>query len=428
MSQERDFFSIYLDYVRETEPPYVYHRWCAISAIAAMLGRNFYLHHGHFRVFPNLYVMLLGESGTRKSTAIKLQRKAIRAAGYETFAATKTTKEKFLLDLEGAETEEMNGLPEAEKKKVYDKILEKNLWGDTKLLEEPREVYISADEFNVFAGAGNLDFYETLGDLWDWDDPKPYTHRLKNSRSVSIFQPTINILGGNTPDNFARAFPPEIMGQGFLSRMLLIHGERSDRKYSIPPLPLEGATDEIVNRMRSLRNSYSGAAVIATDAAALLDKIYHQWDEINDVRFRSYSTRRYTQLLKLCLIVSVAFGDREVSAYSVIAANTFLAASEAFMPEAIGQFGKGNNSDIASKVMQILNSTKKPLNMKDIWAHVHKDLKKMSDLGEIMSSLQQADKVQLVVNSGWLPKKTRNKKPDNVDWSLLTEEERLLVS
>lgn len=373
--------------------------------------------------------MLLGESGSRKSTAIKLQRKVLRASGYETFAATKTSKEKFLLDLEGIQVEELNGIPEKEKQKIYTDMMQRNLWGDTGENQEPKEVYISADEFNVFAGAGNLDFYETLGDLWDWDDPKPYTHRLKNSRSVSIFQPTINILGGNTPDNFARAFPPEIMGQGFLSRMLLIHGTKSSRMYSIPPLPLEGSTDAVVNRMQGLRSTkFTGAAIISQGAAKLLDTIYHSWQELNDVRFKSYSTRRYTQLLKLCLVCAVAVESSEITQEAVIAANTFLSASELYMSEAIGQFGKANNSDIASKIMTVLNESKKAMTPKDIWAHVYKDLKKMTDMGEIIASLQQADKIQLVPGAGFLPKRARNKKPDHVDWSLLTKEEQEMVS
>jgi hypothetical protein len=45
--------------------------------------------------------------------------------------------------------------------------------------------------------AGNLDFLSTLGALWDWDDEgATYKQRFKNSKSISIFQPTISLLGG----------------------------------------------------------------------------------------------------------------------------------------------------------------------------------------------------------------------------------------
>ena len=50
--------------------------------------------------------MLVGASGTRKSTAIKLFKKLIQQAGYDTIAADKTTKEKFILDLSGEQDDD----------------------------------------------------------------------------------------------------------------------------------------------------------------------------------------------------------------------------------------------------------------------------------------------------------------------------------
>ena len=51
--------------------------------------------------------MLIGHPGARKSAAIKAARKIISGAGYSTYSAEKTSKEKFLLDLEGAEDGEI---------------------------------------------------------------------------------------------------------------------------------------------------------------------------------------------------------------------------------------------------------------------------------------------------------------------------------
>lgn len=433
----QDFITLYLDYNKHTEPPYVYHRWCAISTIAALLGRQFWLPFGNGRIFPNLYIMLLGDAGARKSTAIKSARKLATSAGYETFAADKTSKEKFLLDLEGHITDEMqeeylNGQrTSGVHKKKYDPIMSANLWGNkADTLSEPREVYISADEFNEFAGTGNLEFYTTLGNLWDWDDTdRPFTQRLKNSRSVSIYQPTINILGGNTSDNFARAFPPEIMGQGFLSRMLIIYGERSSRRYSLPPEIEKENKDEITGTLKRIRSgSCRGAATISKPAIAILDKLYREWTEINDVRFKSYSNRRYTQLLKLALNIAASMENTVIGEGIILTANTILAAAEHNMPLAIGEFGKSKNSDVSNKIMDVLSKATKPLSMQDLWKQVRTDLDSPQKLGEILSNLAQAEMVfYMKERGGWLPKKLLGKKPEFVDWSLLTEEERSMI-
>ena len=98
-----DFLSMYLEYTSGTECPVLFNRWSAIAGIGAFLGRGYSLLHGHFPINPNIYCMLMGTPGTRKSTSIKLIKNLLTKAGYETVAADKTSKEKFLVDLAGEE-------------------------------------------------------------------------------------------------------------------------------------------------------------------------------------------------------------------------------------------------------------------------------------------------------------------------------------
>lgn len=417
------FLDDYLRYTDETESPKIYHRWCALTAIGALLGRNVYLQFGHSRIYPNLYTMLIGDPGARKSTAIKLAKKLLTLSGYETFAAQKTRQEKFLLDLSGAPDEPQPG---SKVKFSIDQTAE-NLWGDDASLKEPREVLIAADEFNQFIGIGNLDFCSLLGDLWDWDDEVlPYKHRLKNSKDVHIWQPTVSILGGNTPENFATAFPPAILGQGFLSRLLLIHGERRGVKYAFPPEPDSAKTEGLVSSLRRIRTSNQRGPISLDDAARrILGCIYEGEQDIGDVRFKSYANRRYTQLLKLCIIIACADNTGNITESTVIHANTILCAAEAVMPIALGEFGKSKNSDIAQKIIDVLSIARKPQRMLDLLKHVHKDIDRPAQLQEIMNNLAMAGRVQNVNNSGYLLKKEVARKVEFVDWQLLTEEERV---
>ena len=95
----RDFFDLYLHYTRDTEATATFHRWSAIVGIGAYLERNVWIQHGASQIYPNHYVMLLGESGSRKSAAIKGFVRILKEAGYKSLAAEKTSKEKFSQDL-----------------------------------------------------------------------------------------------------------------------------------------------------------------------------------------------------------------------------------------------------------------------------------------------------------------------------------------
>jgi hypothetical protein len=104
-----------------------------------------------------------------------------------------------------------------------------------------------------------------------------------------------------------------------------------------------------------------------------------------------------------------------------------LAAIEAKMPESIGEFGKSKNSDVAHKILTVLNAAHAPINAKQLWAVVHKDLERLTSLSELLHNLQAADKVQYIPQRGWLPKKEVAVEVRYVDWSLLTQEERNLL-
>lgn len=430
----QDIFTNYFQFVADTEPPVIYHRWCYLSSLGALLGRKVHVELGHFRIFPNLYVMLLGEPAARKSTSIRMAKKLVAASGYDKFAFDKTGKEKFLLDLEGVEDDTHLGPGNTkvkDKTNGYDSVTASNLWGDES--GEPREVFIVADEFNEFVKPGDTEFHTTLGNLWDWDNENsPFTQRLKTSRSVTIFQPTISLLSGNTPQLFAKAFPPEAIGTGFLSRMLLIHGERSGRLIPFPSPPDAVLGSSIAAYLsavqeRAGRGTNSGLVKKTSGAHAMLSEIYMQPTPIPDIRFKAFNERRFTQLLKLCLILACAKFKNEIDVEDVVQAQTYLSHAEALMPKAMGEFGKNKNSDVANRVMEYLDKAVKPISARELWSEVGiRDLRDQRELAEIIGGLVGADKVQVVHGQipGFLPKKQVRKTPKYVDWSILSREER----
>lgn len=395
-----DLFDQYFDLVANTEPPLIFHRWSLICCLSAVLGRQCWLPFGSFRIFPNQYAMLIGEPGTRKSTAIKMARKLIAKAGYIAFAAEKTTKEKFLLDLEG--NEEQND------EQVGNAQVMQNLFGDSGNLE-PREVFIVADEFNDFMRCGDLEFHSMLGALWDYDDETtPYKQRLKNSKSIAIYQPTINLLGGNTHTGFAEMFPPQAIGQGFLSRMLLIFSEPSGRKYAFPEAPNPEKEAALIAAVQRMKTEIVGAYELTQKAKDVLNVLYNTYEGFADVRFTSYFTRRYTHLLKMCIICAACKFKKTIGVEEVILANTILRYAEHFMPKALGEFGKARNADVANKILVFLSKTTKPLDIPDIWKQVSSDLDRMEDLSKLLDGLRTAGKIQWIKRTekgvqGFLP-------------------------
>lgn len=433
---ELNFIEAYIEYTSQTECPTFFHRWTAIASLAAFLGRRIYFNHGHFTIHPNIYAMLIGSPGTKKSSAIKIGAKLLKQAGYETFAAKKTRQEKFLLDLAEPAERYLAGTINADEDSLDQAIFGTSTSAggdpDNRQMKEyiglpPCETFVAADEFNNFIGLGNLDFAAILGELWDYEDI--YDYRLKNSKSVFIPYPTVTILGGNTPTGFAQAFPTEAIGQGFFSRLLLIYGEPSGVRHTFPPPPDIAKQDALVDMLDTIKSDLSGEVTMTPEAIDLMDLIYQNDPGIDDIRFEHYANRRLTHLIKLCLVCAAARISQVIDTEDIIHANTILSFTEKLMPKALGEFGKAKNAEVAHKVMNLIAEAHTPIKQKDIWKLVHKDLDKLDQLQAILGNLQVAEKIQVIKGGGYLPIKKIHEEAleGTVNWNILTLEERNLL-
>lgn len=415
----------YLAYACNNESPAIYHRWACITALGAALGNRVQFAHGHLHLSPNFYTILIGTPGVRKSTAIKMVGKILRRAGYHSISSGKTTKEKFILDLaEGVTAAGAAGRDEWG-------VMEQNLFGDL-VTDIPACNLILADEMNDFFGNNILDFASFLGTLWDWEGP--YENKIKNGPSVVIQSPTISFLAGTTPGTFASTFPPEIIGQGFFSRTLLIHGEPNGKRIAFPKPPTESDTALIVGAFKAIIDRPACTISLSHRAESLLEAIYNTNSVLTDGRFATYRTRRFTHLLKLCIILACAANAQSIDEPSIIYANTILHYAEQFMPKALGEFGRARSSGATDRLLSVIDSAPKIWSYQDLWQSLSSEFESMQDMARAISNLIQAGKLQFVsskeLGTGGvlLNKKVKQHEEDPmtefVDYSLLTQEER----
>lgn len=348
--------------------------------------------------------MLVGEAGSRKTTCIKHAAKFLTLAGYKSIAADKTSKEKFLLDLEEGIDKGKN----SNERLDVTKGLKKNptmreLFGEEHSTE-PALCLIAADEFNNFMGHSNVEFIDLLTNLWDFEGV--YENRIKNGRSVRILDPTISIMGGNTSVGISMAFPKEVIGQGLFARVILVYSDPSGKRISFPKLPDPERIAALVQQLIRIKAFIKDEIIIEPSAMRALDEIYTQWKDIDDVRFKSYSNRRFTHLLKLCLICAASCEQATIDTEVVEYANSILHYTEHFMPKALGEFGKARNSDVVAKIIGILEGAETPLDItKHIWPLVRRDLDSPKQLSEILQNLHAAGKIQTIGKIGVLLKK-----------------------
>lgn len=357
--------------------------------------------------------MLMGTPGTRKGSAMNIGRDLLKGAGYNRFAASRTSLERFLIDMKQFDidpTLELEGL-------------------ESLTFDDPAESYIFAGEFVDFIGPNDIMFINMLTNLWD--NPPDYKHPKIQGKSVHVIKPTVNLFGGSTPQTFAIAFPPEVIGTGFTSRLLLIHSEPTGKQISWPAEADTLAQEQLAVRLREIKENIKGVATFCPKTKALTDLIYKNEIHVDDSRFAFYQQRRYTHLLKLSMILAAGELSMAVTEEHVIRANTMLAKAERWMPKALGEFGKSRYAEASNEILQYLNKRTLPVTATDIWKACGRSITKMPELQEILANLKVADKIQVVQakgKTGYMTKHTMAPvwKDDLIDTNWLTAEERLL--
>jgi hypothetical protein len=359
-----------------------------------MLGRQCYLPLGIDDIYPNMYVCLIGTAGSRKSSAVKACRQTLEGTEYSSFARERTSKEKFLKDLSV-------GFGKT-KKETVDDLLAMDLF----MLEDPdtpivstdaSEVYISAGELEDFLGQNDTSFISLLTNLWDNLDS--YSHGKMTSEDIGINQPTISLLGGATSTTFNSVFPPEVIGQGMLSRLVIVYGGGPRTKITFPPRLDESKKLEVVDYLKTIKDTVKGEFKITNEVRQIWDDIYQTNYSLGDYRFDNYINRRHVHYMKLCIIVAAMDLSTTIEKHHALKANSILAYTESLMPKALGEFGMAKNANSVNTILSYITEkfvkTGEGANlMSEVWPAVSNNFESMSkDFTQAVLKLKNSKKI-----------------------------------
>lgn len=324
-----------------------------------------------------MYIMLQGLPGVRKSTAINIGTKLLKAAGYNKFASNRMSRQMFLEELYTINQVDVD-------KMTFEEILE---------IKDDRayEVSIHASEFLDFIGQGDKDYLMLITSLWD--NLPEYKNPKITSKSIVVNKPTVNFLGGNTPAGLNAAFPAETIDSGTLSRFIFIHAAANGRKILIPTAPDKEKAIALVEHLRSIKETIRGPATVTDDALAALKVIYEDAQPLDDPRFNYYHSRRLTHILKLCLVVSAARLSTTITGEDVLIANTMLGAAEYSMPKALGHFGRNKNSAVIHNMLEYIEETGRPVPPKELYEKFCADFARETDFASTVIDLQNGSKL-----------------------------------
>lgn len=276
---------------RDTEVPERFAVWAGISMLSAILERKVWLNSRVGTIYPNMYVVLIGESGrARKSTAIVRGRELLLRADIGIkILPQKTSPEGLISALKAVETK------------------------DTKnLLRERCGGLVIAEEFMTFLNKRSYEagLSQILIPMWDCNPQFEYQTLGRGIEKIN--DGFLSIAAAATPQSLRDAIPVNVIGEGLTSRMIMVYSNEEPEPCPWPEMTEMDRTieGELVSYMQTLASLEGGPLTLDPAAKEFFIVEYTRFFKgsplFSHPQARPYASRRHVHLLKVAIALMVA--------------------------------------------------------------------------------------------------------------------------
>lgn len=282
-----DWLTGYLEFCDNSEPPEIFKIWSGVSTICAVLKRKCWMTFEK-RIYPNMYIVLVGPSGSRKGTAMMPAEQLLRNMGID-MAAEAITREALIRELR--------------------ECIQTDTHEDIAL--DHCSLTVFSPELTVFLGQNN---WQLISDLNDWYDCRDvWTYRTKGCGTDEVTGVWVNLFGATTPEFLRSALPSDAIGGGLVSRIVFVYG---DKKSKIVPAPfITPELKEIAQRLQydlEIIESLKGEFQMSKEYYELYRDWYIESEKeprFTDDALQGYNQRRSLHLRKLSVVMSASRGS-----------------------------------------------------------------------------------------------------------------------
>ena len=374
---EFGFLQEYIDWTQGQESPEDYHIWTALSMVACALGRRVFLNRRFFNLYPNMLVLLIGESAfLRKSTSIRMGVNMLKKSCDDlNIFAQKITPEALIGNL--ATRFEETHLSEA---------------------------IIYSSEFASFFGKAKVDpsLIDVITDLYDCPDFWEYETRGRGKETCNNV--CLNMIAGSTPEWLKRSLPEEMLSGGFYSRLVPVFRTEGRER---DPFPEDRSSPEqriayenCLNDLREL-NGMVGEFTWTLKAKELYAAWYSDYgDNFETIDFtKGYYGRKQDLIIKLAMLISACMNSKRViDEQGINFALTLLVDNEKHMRELTSEMGQTQTGVMNEKVLLAIrkmfkSSGHKPVPYSPLLRNFSGRIRQF-EMKEILATLENSGQIQ----------------------------------
>lgn len=381
------FLRDYLDYATGNEAPDLFHVWSGYAALSAAVSRRVWLVDGDQAIFPNLYVMLVGDAGCGKSTALRRAKRMLAELSTVPISRNVETPEGLWRFMAG---------DPSVNPPVPSPVQFIAKWPDGQL-RECHPMTIIANEFVNFISKDREGWTGALNDIFDEDK---YEYRTKNKGEDLLIGPYIVILGALTTDVSHTLQKASIIGTGFARRCIFQYGERkfhephSRQSFSAEQAAARQRAFEHLQRVQKLAGEFS----LSSETWSWWDTWYNEHTTsiptVATPSTKGWYTSKPNQVLRLGMLTSLSEGlDRIITIPHLELSVAYLAEMEKDLYQVFGGVGRNELAAVAVKIQEYVTSQPMPISRAVLKTNFFNMCKPPNDFTECMTYLVNSGKV-----------------------------------
>lgn len=191
---------------QDVETPVSWIYWSLIACISAAAANQYSLRtlKGNVLYYPNIYVMLLGESGLGKGFPVNLAKRLAQQANSTRVIAGRSSIQAIIKELATTKSEQGKALITDSRGFIVNGEL------STAIIADPDSLTI-------------------LTDLYDRNYNPQWTNLLKGDGAEKLKEPYITCLFGSSPAHFYDSIPQANIEGGYIGRNLVIYEEKRSK-------------------------------------------------------------------------------------------------------------------------------------------------------------------------------------------------------
>jgi hypothetical protein len=277
------FLDELLSLTEGAESPRQFVYWAGISAISAVLKKRVWLDKFYYKLYPNLYILLVAGSGGRKGYPISVACELAQGVGNTKIISGRSSIQAVITKLAMTQTKPDEAGPPI-----------------------GAQGYIVTGEFASFL-VDDPHAFRILTDLYDTHAHKGgWVNSLKTSGTETLKDPCISLFGGINPAHFKNQISDVDIEGGFIGRTLIIYSDSKSQVNSLVKAPerIPDFTD-LINELRQI-STLEGAFVYTEDAAQYFDQWYQAFGNIDHNDKTGTSDRIHDNILKVAIVLSAS--------------------------------------------------------------------------------------------------------------------------